>query len=321
MTLKVPGKWIWDFWFAQDNQDYHIFYLQADNSLKDQVLRHWNVSIGHAVSQNLVNWEILPDALHPGSSESWDDKTTWTGSIIKHNDRWYMFYTGSQRADKGLIQRIGLATSADLITWKKHPENPLIEADPQWYELLNQDFWHDQAWRDPYIYYDDTENIFHAFITARLNIGIPDGRGVIAHATSPDLIDWTVKEPITPPGEFGHMEVPQILHINGRYYLVFCCPASEYSKSRTNRLREALHTGTFYMTSDQLDGPYTYDTEGTIFADAQESLYSGKLIQAPDKSWVFMAFRNFDSNGLFIGDIIDPVPVMFDNTGKIIIKP
>ena len=68
MTLRLPDKWVWDFWLAQDGPDYHIFYLQAPRSLSDPDLRHWNVSVGHAVSQNLRDWGILPDALRPSSN-------------------------------------------------------------------------------------------------------------------------------------------------------------------------------------------------------------------------------------------------------------
>ena len=62
--LSIPDKWLWDFWFAQDGPYYHIFYLQAPKSLSDEKLRHWHATIGHAVSEDLRNWEILPDALH-----------------------------------------------------------------------------------------------------------------------------------------------------------------------------------------------------------------------------------------------------------------
>ena len=317
MSLVVPGKWIWDFWFAQDGADYHIFYLQADRSLNDERLRHWNVSIGHAVSQDLINWEILPDALKPSSAPAWDDKTTWTGSIIKHDGLWYMFYTGARQSEDGLKQRIGLATSKDLLVWAKHPDNPLIEVDPQWYEELDLNAWHDQAWRDPYIYKDEATGRFHAFITARANRGPGDGRGVVGHATSLDLINWTVGPPVTPTGEYGHLEVPQLVFIDGRYYMLFSCPIENFSHQRRNRLQEQSRTGTFYLTADSLTGPYTYDTERVLFGDAYGSLYSGKLIQRPDDSWCFVAFRNFEWNGEFIGDIIDPLTVTIDEHGRL----
>ena len=66
-------------------------------------------------------WRVLPDALRPGPSGSWDDLATWTGSVIEHDGRWHMLYTGISRSERGLIQRIGLAVSEDLTHSTKHP--------------------------------------------------------------------------------------------------------------------------------------------------------------------------------------------------------
>jgi beta-fructofuranosidase len=193
MVLHINDQWLWDFWFATEGPDYHIFYLQAPRSLKEEYLRHWHVSIGHAVSQDLLNWEILPDALAPSNQTGeWDDYTTWTGSIIQREGLWYLFYTGACHAEKGLVQRIGLATSADLIHWQKYPANPLIESDPRWYEQMDLDLWHDQAWRDPWIF--QHEGSYHAYITARANTGEKNSRGIIGHATMPrphtSALEW-----------------------------------------------------------------------------------------------------------------------------------
>jgi beta-fructofuranosidase len=35
MTLRLPDKWMWDFWLIRDGMDYHVFYLQAPRSLGD----------------------------------------------------------------------------------------------------------------------------------------------------------------------------------------------------------------------------------------------------------------------------------------------
>lgn len=40
-----------------------------------------------------------------------------------------MLYTGVNRAERGSIQRIGLAVFDDLVHWSKHAANPLLEAD------------------------------------------------------------------------------------------------------------------------------------------------------------------------------------------------
>ena len=212
MTLRLKDKWVWDFWFARDGDSYHIFYLQAPRSLIDAKLRHKCASIGHAVSKDLTHWEVLPDALMPEREQSaWDSCAIWTGSIIRYQKKWFMFYTGISRLEDGLIQRIGLAISDDLIDWQRYPENPIMEVDSRWYELLDRDIWHEQVWRDPWVF--EYNGAFHAFITARVKTGKADSRGVIGYASSTDLKNWEIKAPITEAGEFGDMEVPQLVQI------------------------------------------------------------------------------------------------------------
>lgn len=325
MALHLEDKWIWDFWFAQNGTETHIFYLQADRSLQRETLRHWHVSIGHAVSRDLRHWQVLPDALYPAGKpeadapEAWDSYTTWTGSVIQHEDLWYMFYTGSRHSEKGLVQRIGLATSSDLISWTKHPQNPLIEADARWYELLDLQAWHDQAWRDPYVFKHSQTGEFHAFITARAKEGISDARGVIGHAKSTDLLNWDVQPPINidTPGEFGHMEVPQMLYIEGRYYLLFSVPHEQYSGARRQRKAAQLQSGTHYLVADDPLGPYRYLTDEFLVGDEQGTFYSGKLIQDNNGQWQFLAFLNFNAAGEFIGDLTDPFPASVSTDGRL----
>lgn len=85
--LKLKDKWIWDFWFAQDGADWHIYFLQADRSLGDPELRHRNVSVGHAVSQDLKNWTQLGTCFVPSDGPAFDDFTTWTGSVLQAPDK------------------------------------------------------------------------------------------------------------------------------------------------------------------------------------------------------------------------------------------
>ncbi len=316
MAVRLSDKWLWDFWFAQDGPDYHIFYLQAPRSLGDSEQRHWHATIGHAVSQDLKSWRVLPDALGPDSDNprAWDNYTTWTGSVIRHEDRWYLFYTGGNRDEKGLIQRIGLATSTDLIRWERHPGNPAIVADPHWYELLNLDLWHDQAWRDPWVFWLPDDNRFHALITTRSNSGSTLNRGVFGHAYSTDLVAWTVDAPLDAPADFGYMEVPQLVQIGDLWYLLFSVDARSHSTQRIKRTGKSPVTGTHYLVSEHPLGPFRYLDDDFLISDG---LYSGKLIQAPDGEWVALAFHASNEAGEFVGEIVDPIPIRVEESGRL----
>lgn len=308
MAIRLDKRWIWDSWYVWDGDVCHAFFLSADRSLGDPELRHRSPIVGHAISKDLVNWEMLPDAISPSDQPAFDSWTTWTGSVIKADDgTWWMFYTGSSREDGGLIQRIGAATSKDLITWEKLGTEPLVEADPTWYELLDTDLWHDQAWRDPWVFRMPGSEQWHMLITARANEGDPRTRGVAGHAVSDDLVNWTVKEPLSVPGQgFGQLEVLQFEIVDGIPIVLFCCGWRELSSSRQESFgqRDATYSVVCNADLTGLDFNNAYGFE-------QELVYAGRLVQGSDGKWNLLGFRNFE-NGEFVGEISDPIPVTAD---------
>ena len=89
---------------------------------------------------------MLPDALQPGPSGSWDDLATWTGSIVAERGRFHLFYTG---VDRDRCQRIGVAMSEDLISWCRESDHPLLEASGPWYATPANASRSWTDWRDP----------------------------------------------------------------------------------------------------------------------------------------------------------------------------
>ena len=213
MTLRLEDDWVWDSWPFDDDQGlHHLFFLKAPRSLGDPELRHVNASVGHAVSTDYRAWEILPDVLGPASGPAWDDGAIWTGSVVQGpSGTFHFFYTACSRADNFLVQRIGRADSTDLISWTRAGEQPLLEVDARWYEIHDGENWHDQAWRDPWVFADPEGDGWHMLITARSNSGAQFSRGVVGHAWSPDLDQWEVRPPLSQPGGFGQLEVMQLV--------------------------------------------------------------------------------------------------------------
>ena len=160
--LQQADAWIWDFWLADDGRSYHLYFLKAPRHLAHPDERHHNVAIGHAISPDLADWTVVADAITPADGPAFDDIATWTGSVVRGPDgTWFMFYTGAGSREHALKQRIGLATSADLHHWSRHPGSPVLESDPRWYEQLPDALWPDEAWRDPWVFADPGGDGWH----------------------------------------------------------------------------------------------------------------------------------------------------------------
>ena len=308
--FRLPEAWVWDFWLADDGQHYHLFFLYASKALNDPDARHYRASIGHAISTDLSNWQRVADALVRSDSPAFDDLATWTGSVIQHPDgTWFLFYTGTQMTPKGNRQQIGYATSTDLMNWTKNGTQAVLSADPHWYEVLADGHWHDEAFRDPWVFADPAGAGWHMLITARTNHGATDDRGVLGHAWSPDLRKWELREPLTSPGQgFGQMEVSQVEIIDGQPVLMFSCLAGDASAGRRAR---GTTGGVWWARAESLLGPY--DVAGAHQL-TDSSQYSGRLIQRRDThQWCFLAFHNDGPDGTFIGEIPDPQPITWSS--------
>lgn len=299
--LRLPDSWVWDFWLADDGERFHLFFLYASRALHDPQARHNRASVGHAVSVDLVGWERVTDALVRSDAPAFDDMATWTGSVVRDDDgTWVMFYTGATLTPAGNVQAIGRATSSDLVTWTKDP-GPVLEADPRWYELLADGRWHDQAFRDPWVFRHDGR--WHMLVTARANHGT-SGRGVVAHAESTDLRRWELTAPWSEPGlGFEQLEVVQTFERDGRHWLVFNCLAAELTPAR----RDAGATGGVWVAPAASPvGPY--DLAAAYQLTGPEA-YVGKLVVDRSGGLVLLAFANEGPDG-FVGDILDPLPVV-----------
>lgn len=307
--FDLPEAYVWDFWVVDDGERYHLFFLYASRALKDPDARHYRASVGHATSSDLTNWTRVTDALVRSDAPAPDDLATWTGSMIQGPDGlWYLFYTGATAAPNGAnVQTICYATSPDLYEWTKAP-GPILRADPRWYELLSDGQWHDEAFRDPFVFADPAGNGWHLLITARANHGPSDDRGVVGHAWSPNLTDWELRPPLSRPGQgYGQLEVFELVRLQGRDYLVFNCLAGDLSAAH----RASGTTGGVWLAAAESPlGPY--DLAGAQLVTGDD-LYVGRFVTARSGAPVFLAFRNAGPGGTFMGGITDPLPVSVVN--------
>lgn len=322
MSLKLPGQWVWDSWFAFDGELHHAFYLQASRALQDPNLRHTNPSVGHAVSSDLVNWTVVADAIYPSQDESaWDSATTWTGSVVRDDSGlWWMFYTGNSRSTKIRVQTIGAATSPDLYTWTKVEGNPLVTADERWYAKFVPGGERSEDFRDPWVFkFAEDDDTWHMLMTARDKKGPERQDAVMGHATSKDLLNWQMQPPLSKGGQgFGETEVFQLEIVDGVPIVLYCCGPLWLSKERLS----AGETGGIYSLAVSPDLSDVDFSRAVLFevskagasgpTDSLEpELYASRLVRGKDGGWNLIAFKNF-FDGKFVGELCDPIPVTAD---------
>ena len=329
MVLAIKDKYIWDSWFAHDGTRWHGYFLQADRSLGDPELRHFNVSQGHAVSDDLIHWTHLGTMLSPTKGPAFDDNTTWTGSVLQGPDGlWHLFYTGGSRAENGLYQRIGHATSTDMHSWVRVetvPGNPGLCLDMGGpnvgaYEAEHAvGHWHDRAMRDPWVMKDPAGAGWLMYFTARApGIAEPNAGGAIGFATSPDLYDWTLLPPVF-VGGFGQLEVPQVFRIGTKWYCLFCTSGSHWSAAYRAFNPQSPVTGTHYLMADNPRGPWSI-APGPFLDGAEPcQRYAARLCET-DKGWVIMGFAD-TGRDTFVGHVMDPDPVTVGPDGLLKVTP
>jgi beta-fructofuranosidase len=317
MAFSLPDHWVWDFWLADDTRRHHLFFLHAPKALGDPELRHRNARIGHASSDDLVDWEFHGPAFDAGPPESFDATATWTGSVVRGDDGlWRMFYTGARflsATSNANIEAVGVATSHDLFTWTKLP-GPVVRADVRWYETLGSSSWTEEAWRDPWVFADSRGQGWHMLITARASVGPDAGRGVIGHAVSSNLRTWHTRPPLSAPHTgFSHLEVPQVVGIEGHWVLLFCCNTPRLANERAGAIG-----GIWTAPAESPVGRFDI-AHAKLLVD--ERYYAGRLVQTRTGAWVLLAFLLGRPGEDFVGGISDPMPVRWDGRGLALGQP
>lgn len=327
MVIALENDWIWDSWYAHDGERWHAYFLKAPKSIINPELRHFNVSQGHAISDDLTTWEHLGTCLAPAKGQAWDDYTTWTGSVVQDDDGlWHLFYTGARKAEEGLYQRIGHATAVDLHNWQRVESGfclDLTGPHAHHYETsFLKGFWHDRAMRDPWVMRNPDSDGWLMYFTARASgVEEPNAGGAIGFATSDDLYHWTLQPPVF-AGGFGQLEVPQVFEKNGRWYCLFCTAAEHFSKAQAETVPGGPVTGTHYLIGQSPRGPWDIAPGPFLDGALPCRRYAARIVEA-NGGMMIMGFNDHAPTGHFGGYVMDPEPVVFDDDGflRVIVSP
>lgn len=302
---------------AGDDGLWHCYFLQADNSLGDPERRHFNVTQGHATSTDLIDWTHHGICFGPSAGPAWDDFTTWTGSVLKGPDgNWHYFYTGTSRSEGGLKQRIGHATGADMHVWERVGTGLALDLDPELHEEHRPGFWHDRAFRDPWVMANPTGSGWLMAFTARMP-GVADANsgGAVGLAVSNDLDHWIAIRPLF-TGMFGQLEVPQIFTLGGRWYCLFSVGSEHWSEAAGGHLGSRPIRGTHYLIAEEFSGPWRLAPGPVLTSRSETELYAGRVVFAAGRPQ-FMGFLHDAPDGGFVGVISDPMEIAADSEGML----
>lgn len=324
MVIALDDQWIWDSWYAHDGERWHGYFLKAPKSLGDPELRHWNVTQGHAVSDDLIEWRHLGTCLAPSEGPAWDDYTTWTGSVVQgDDDLWHLFYTGTTRSEDGLYQRIGHATSDDMHSWQRVGDGLCLDLtgpNAVAYEAEHAiGHWHDRAMRDPWVMKDPGGDGWLMYFTARApGIKEPNAGGAIGFATSPDLVQWELQPPVF-VGGYGQLEVPQVFEFGGHWYCLFCTSGDHFSQAEAQRMPGGPVTGSHYLIGDSPRGPWRIPDGGFLDGANPPSRYAARIVKTGEGLSI-LGFAD-RPQGEFIGHVMDPAPVAQGADGRLFLEP
>lgn len=205
LFYNESGKNLADVIPYYENGTYYLYYLSDP---KDGYGINWNL----VTTKDFINYEEHGVVIERGLISE-QDFCAFTGSVIKKDGKYHIFYTGANGAmpnDQAIMHAIGDTP----YSFNKVAEDTLY-ANTKHFEV--NDF------RDPYVYYDDTLGKYLMLITARhKNTSIDSNkRGVIARYISSDLTNWEVYDTLYAPNKYFALECPDLFKMGDYYYLIF----------------------------------------------------------------------------------------------------
>lgn len=252
---------------------YHIFYQHNPYDTRWENM-HW----GHAVSENLLDWREMPEALIPDdmgpmfSGSAVVDRNNVSGLGRDGKTPILLFYTaagGINAASAGRECCVCIAWSLDGVRFEKYSGNPVLAP-----------YVHDN--RDPKVFFCDT--------TGRYCMVLYLDAHRFAIFSAADLIHWRFESEVSLP---PLNECPDMFPLPGDpEKWVFIAGADLHWEGDVAK----YYTGTF-------DGHVFKPCEGPYPIDSGRDMYSTQTFEnAPDNRRIFFSWRSrqFDGKG-FMG--------------------
>ncbi len=175
---------------------------------------------GVASSNDGFSWQRAKStfvlSVHDDDAQDWERHCIYQPWLVEHNGLFYNFYNAKRMPE--WVEQIGIATSENLLDWRRYPENPVLRVRPGFHD---EDFLGDGK-----VFKDGDHWIM-------LYVGVSDNK-TCAHimvAFSHDLLHWTqYPEPLYEAGghpggldeEYAH-KISLVYNLaNETFYMHYC---------------------------------------------------------------------------------------------------
>ncbi len=273
--IRHPDRFTWDFWYFYDNDEqvFHLLYLNAELSLVPGGRHHNAARVGYGVTTDFTSIDWVNDSVFCASKNGWDNRAIWSGDVVKTADGYAMFYTsrdGDQ--DDGMTQQVGIAVSQDFQHWER-VDGFRLEADPAYYEVRSVEgdsMAH--AWRDPFLFRDGDGIYMIIVANSRTQPLTRKGSVGLLKSVGGSVTRWEALPPAFSPGTFSQCEVPQVYQKNGRLAVVFSCLGQFCSGGAAGG---GLHVAAGPPVGEIEAG---FGPESRVLLDESEGLYAARVI-------------------------------------------
>lgn len=255
--FRPRPDWVGDVIPYSDGGELKLYYLHECRR-EPTCGTPWHL----VTTTDLVHYEERGEVL-PSGGDGAEDFNAYTGSVVRDDDgEYHLYYTannpGRLAPDGRSLQLVAHATSTDLVTWVKHPEDTF--GAPEGYDPAD--------WRDPFVYRDPDGEGWSLILAARHSEGAERRRGVVARLVSDDLRTWRPTAPLWDPRRFITQECPELFRMGQWWYLVY----SEFTDRFVTR----------YRMSRSPQGPWLAPERDTIdgrgFYAAKSAQWDGRRI-------------------------------------------
>ena len=192
-------------------------------------------------------WIKYPEpVLSPGAPGDWDGNQLQSPCVIKVKDTYYMYYLGQNK--HGGTYSTGLGTSKDLLHWKKHPANPILDA--------KKGMWDEGYAADAEVIQDG--DIYRMYYV----------RDRIGYAESKDAVHWekvnlnlfeyqgskenNICLDQGPAGAWDHEALadPQVVKVGDLYHMYYCGLDDPLTKGGSWKIGHATSTDGVHWEKD-----------------------------------------------------------------------